>query len=200
MKARKKSTVCTIALPARHAHHGGVVGRMQADQHVVARHRHQRAQRARQHRGADLGAAAAAAHGDRRDRLLRFLLRERQLRPARPASACLLGSIGGKSLKRRMKRRSIQSFQRQTQSPSKPMRAARGDRVLVAGADQRQPAALRPVRRAAAGRARCGAGCRPAAGPCAPRTRRPFPAAGRRSRRCRRRRRCAGRSPTAGGR
>ena len=31
------------------------------------------------------------------------------------------GSIGGKSLKRRMKRRSIQSFQRQTQSPAKPM-------------------------------------------------------------------------------
>ena len=34
-------------LAGRHAHHGGVVGRVQADQHVSALHRRKRAQRTR---------------------------------------------------------------------------------------------------------------------------------------------------------
>ena len=53
----------------RHAHHGRVVGRVQADQHIGSFHRLQAAQCAGQDVGADLGTAAAAAHGDGRDGL-----------------------------------------------------------------------------------------------------------------------------------
>jgi hypothetical protein len=100
-------------LARRHAHHGGIVGGMQADQHVVARDRMHLGQRARQHRGADLGAAAAAAHGDGGDGL-GFL-------GGGQRHGIVVGrfgiGIGAKSQNLRMKRRSIQSFQRQIQSP-----------------------------------------------------------------------------------
>ena len=59
-------------LAGRHAHHGSVVGRMQANQHVGALHRRKRAQRTREHRGAHFGAATAAAHGDSGDGLCGF--------------------------------------------------------------------------------------------------------------------------------
>ena len=59
-------------LAGRHAHHGGVIGRVQADQHVGTLNRFERTQRAREHRSTHLGAAAAAAHGDSGDGLRGF--------------------------------------------------------------------------------------------------------------------------------
>ena len=72
-----------------------------------------------EHGGADLGAAAAAAHGDGGNFLERLLDR-RAARSVPPAAAASPAS----SLNLRMKRRSIQSFQRQTQAPSttRPLR------------------------------------------------------------------------------
>ena len=57
----------------------GVVGRIEADHDIVTRCRLDRPERARQHGGADLGAAAAAAHGDGRDFLDRGLVGDRRL-------------------------------------------------------------------------------------------------------------------------
>ena len=96
------------------------------------------AERPRQHRGADLGAASAAAHGDGRDLLDGGLIRERRGRAARgpwhvgqlvePAHEAAVDPV----------------LQRQTQSPSttRPLRVP--TRVPLAGRDQVERVALRP--------------------------------------------------------
>ena len=87
----------------RRQHHRRIVRRVEADQHVGAGQARQIRQRAGQHLGTDLGAAAAAAH--------------RVLAPA-------IGAIGCWYI--RIQRRSIQSFQRHTARPAtaKPLRQA----------------------------------------------------------------------------
>ena len=87
-KGAEKIHAVHHGLAGRHAHHGGVVGRMQADQHVSALHRRKRAQRTREHRGADLGAATAAAHGDSGDGLCGFFGVELDSAGRRLRAAC----------------------------------------------------------------------------------------------------------------
>jgi hypothetical protein len=65
-------------LAGRDAHHGSIVRRMQANDHIIPVHRLQLAQRARQHAGADLGATTTATHRDRGNGLLRLILVARQ--------------------------------------------------------------------------------------------------------------------------
>ena len=73
-EAAKKDAETQVIVQADEAtHHGRVVGRVQADQHVAALDRVERAERARQHGGAHLGAAAAAAHGHGRQGLQGFV-------------------------------------------------------------------------------------------------------------------------------
>jgi hypothetical protein len=143
MKARKKSTVCTIALPGGTRTTAASSGACKPISTSSRSSGCTAGKRSRQHRGADLGAAAAAAHGNRRDGLRRFGRASGTSpwpRPAWPSP-----SAGAGRTLNRMKRRSIQSFQRHTQSPARKQRAARSDGVAVAGADQRQPARLRTV-------------------------------------------------------
>ena len=127
-----------------HPHHGGVVRRVQADQHFVAVHGYQRPQRARQHGGADLRAATATAHGDGGNGLLRFFARKRHLRSCGRAGRAV-----------RVHRRKLAELAHEAAvDPVLPApdpfaleadEPTRGHRMLVAGADQGQPAALRPV-------------------------------------------------------
>jgi len=145
----------------RHAQHRGVVRRVQADQHVVALDRLNLAQGARQHGRPDLGAAPAAAHGQRGNGLRLFFRFEG------------IGAAASAGLGHRRKRAEAQHEAAvdpvlPAPHPVTPRmeRAARGDGVLVAGADQ---ASQRRCggRLSAAGRAACGAGCRPGPVPCA---------------------------------
>ena len=129
-------------LARRHAQHGGIVGRVQADQHIVALDWMHLRQRARQHTGADLGAATAAAHGQRGNGLRLFRRRE-----GNPFLRGLAGFF-------RHGRQFAEAQHEAAVDPVLPAPdpvaareecAARGDRVLVAGADQGEPAALRAV-------------------------------------------------------
>jgi hypothetical protein len=123
-------------LARRHAHHGGVIRRVQADQHVVALDRVDLGQRARQHRGADLGAAAAATHGDGRDGLRLFLggERHRRGRRRRLGHGLELGELAHEAAIDPV-------LPAPEQVAARVERAARGHGVAVAGADQGQPAA-----------------------------------------------------------
>ena len=63
MKARKcVYALSTTAMPGGEQHDGGIVGRVQSDEHIVTGQARQTGKCTGQHLGADLGAAAAAAH------------------------------------------------------------------------------------------------------------------------------------------
>ena len=135
-------------LAGRHAHHGSIVGRMQADQHVGTLHGFEPAQRTREHCGAHFGAATAAAHGNGRDRLRGFI-------------SVKLDGAGLRTSRRSHHGRKIGEFAhevavdavlpapqpgaQQARACAQAPAAARGHGKAVTGADQGQPAALRPV-------------------------------------------------------
>jgi hypothetical protein len=99
-------------LARRHAHHGGIVRRMQADQHVVALDRVHPAS-ARDSTEAPTLAPQPPQRMAMAEMACALLGGQRHgVAVGRPASA-----IGSKSVNLRMKRRSIQSFQRQSRSP-----------------------------------------------------------------------------------
>ena len=132
-------------LARRHTHNGRVVGVVQANEHVVALHHLQLAQRARQHGGAHLGATAAAAHGNGRDRLQRFFPTQRQL----IGSRCRRGALGrhpGKFRKLAHEVAVNPVFPAPDPVACKTQCATRSHGITVARADERQPAALRAVR------------------------------------------------------
>ena len=144
MKARKKSTVCTIALPGGTRTTAASSAAREADQHVGALQRAQAGQRAGQRRRPDLGAAAAAAHA------------------RSPSVACCASSASSGSWLGIRRVAATGGHRRELAEPAhepaidpvlpapdpvplRKQRAARRDRVAVAGADQRQPAALRTI-------------------------------------------------------
>ena len=135
-------------LAGRHAHHGGVVGGVQADQHVSALNRRKRPQRTREYRSAHLGAAAAAAHRNRRDRLRGFFGVELDGAGLRTGwqshhgcESCEFAHELAVDAVLPAPQPGAQQARARTQAPA----AARGHGKAVAGADQGQPVALRPV-------------------------------------------------------
>ena len=116
---------------------------MQADQHIAARNRLQRGKGARQDGRADLGAAAATTHAARRLRLLR-LIRTQWHAGERGGSGDSFGH--GRELAEPAHETPVDPvLPAPDPGPGKTHRAARRHRVPVPGADQRQPAPLRPV-------------------------------------------------------
>ena len=124
-----------------HGQHGAVIGRVAADQHVIAPGVGQPLHDARQHRGANLGATTSAAHGD-----------GRQL-----ADGIGVGDTGGQLgffVIRRHLRQLVELAHEALVDPvldrPQPGRfvgpvATRGDGVLVAGTDQAKEIFLRAI-------------------------------------------------------
>ena len=139
MKARKKSTVCTIALPggtrttaassgecspiSTSSRSIGASAPSARDSTVAPTFAPQPPQRI-----ATAESACAASSASSRT-------------PAGARAIAAGGAIAGKSLKRAMKRRSIQSFQRQTQAPLKPIApreaTAKRSPVLISASQRR---------------------------------------------------------------
>ncbi len=145
MKARKKSTVCTMAMPGGTRTTAASSGACRP-MSTSSRSTGCSAPSARDSTdGPHLGATAAAAHGNGRDGLQRFFRRERRLR--RMGGRRTAGvRVHGRELAEAAHEAAVDPvFPAPDPVALRAEPAARGNGMAVARADQRQPAALRVV-------------------------------------------------------